>query len=55
TFVIGIGIGVTVSLAGVLVSYYADTPSGGTIVLLAIAVFALLLIAKNIGRLLRRA
>ncbi|MCU1399934.1 MAG: hypothetical protein JWN62_3043 [Acidimicrobiales bacterium] len=55
TFVIGIAIGVTVSLAGVLVSYYADTPSGGTIVLLAIAVFALLLIAKNIGRLLRRA
>ena len=55
TFVIGIGIGVTVSLAGVVVSYYVDTPSGGTIVLLAIAVFALLLIAKNIGRLLRKA
>ena len=27
------------SVAGITVSYYADTPSGGTIVLLAIAVF----------------
>jgi zinc transport system permease protein len=53
TFVIGIFIGVVVSIAGVVVSYYADTPSGGTIVLFAIGVFALLLIAKNIGRLLR--
>lgn len=53
TFVIGIAIGVMVSLSGVVISYYADTPSGGTIVLLAIGVFALLLVAKNVGRLLR--
>ena len=53
TYVVAIGIGLLVSLSGVVISYYADTPSGGTIVLLAIAVFALLLIAKNVGRLLR--
>lgn len=34
-----IGVGVAVAIAGVWVSYYADTPSGGTIVVLAIAVF----------------
>ncbi len=28
-----------VAIAGVVVSYHADTPSGGTIVVLAIAVF----------------
>jgi zinc transport system permease protein len=32
-------VGVTVSVGGTALSYYADTPSGGTIVLLAIAVF----------------
>ncbi|YAL82152.1 metal ABC transporter permease [Dermacoccaceae bacterium W4C1] len=32
-------IGVTCSVGGVLVSYEADTPSGGTIVLLTVAVF----------------
>ena len=32
-------IGLAVSVAGVTTSYYADTPSGGTIVLFAIAVF----------------
>lgn len=39
TVVIGVVIGLAVSLFGVSLSYYADTPSGGTIVLLAIAVF----------------
>lgn len=34
-----IGVGVAVAIAGVWVSYHADTPSGGTIVVLAIAVF----------------
>jgi zinc transport system permease protein len=34
-----IGVGVLVAVAGVWVSYYADTPSGGTIVVLAIAAF----------------
>ncbi|MFZ0159501.1 MAG: metal ABC transporter permease [Kineosporiaceae bacterium] len=36
-----LGVGVTVSVAGTTSSYYLDTPSGGTIVLLAIVVFAL--------------
>lgn len=36
-------IGVVVSLLGVVVSFYADTPSGGTIVLLAIALFVVTL------------
>jgi zinc transport system permease protein len=36
-------IGVVVSVVGVVVSFYADTPSGGTIVLLAIAVFVVAL------------
>ena len=33
-------VGVLSSVGGVVISYYAETPSGGTIVLLAIAVFA---------------
>jgi zinc transport system permease protein len=41
SLVVAILVGVTVSLGGVIVSYQADTPSGGTIVLLAIALFAL--------------
>ena len=32
-------IGLVVSTSGVVTSFYADTPSGGTIVLLAIAAF----------------
>lgn len=40
TVAIGVGIGVAVSVSGVALSFYTDTPSGGTIVLLAIAVFA---------------
>ncbi|MFN0282708.1 MAG: metal ABC transporter permease [Kineosporiaceae bacterium] len=36
-----VAVGVTVSVLGTGVSFYADTPSGGTIVLLAIAVFLL--------------
>lgn len=41
TVAIGVGIGVAVSVSGVALSFYTDTPSGGTIVLLAIAVFAI--------------
>ncbi len=41
TLLVAVGVGVTVSLAGVGTSFYADTPSGGTIVLFAIAVFVL--------------
>ena len=37
--VTAVAVGTTVSVVGTGLSYYADTPSGGTIVLLAIAVF----------------
>lgn len=40
TMVTAVVIGVVVALAGVVASFYVDTPSGGTIVLLAIALFA---------------
>jgi zinc transport system permease protein len=40
TLVAAMALGVLVALAGVVVSFYANTPSGGTIVLLAIALFA---------------
>jgi zinc transport system permease protein len=36
---VGTLIGVVVSVAGVTTSFYQDTPSGGTIVLFAIALF----------------
>jgi len=42
---------VVVAIAGVVISFYADTPSGGTIVLLAIGVFAVLLVASTALRL----
>ena len=47
TFVISIAIGVAVALAGVLLSYSADTPSGGTIVVLAIALFIFTLAGRG--------
>ena len=50
TYVGGIAIGATVSLAGVVAAYYLDTPSGGTIVLLAIALFATALLAGALRR-----
>jgi zinc transport system permease protein len=40
TVLVGTAVGVASSLLGVGSSYYADTPSGGTIVLIAIAFFA---------------
>ncbi len=46
TVAIGVGIGVVVSVSGVALSFYADTPSGGTIVLLAIGVFAVCALAR---------
>ncbi|WP_249523750.1 metal ABC transporter permease [Modestobacter marinus] len=39
-------IGVSVSVSGTVVSYYADTPSGGTIVLMAVAAYAVLGVAR---------
>ncbi|MEQ7125066.1 metal ABC transporter permease [Actinopolymorpha sp. B11F2] len=47
-------IGVVVSVGGVGASYYADTPSGGTIVLAAIAVFIVMALASGLRSLLRR-
>ncbi len=47
-------IGVLTSTGGVVLSFYADTPSGGTIVLLAIAVFALVALAAAARAALRR-
>lgn len=40
-------IGVVVAVAGVITSYHADTPSGGTIVVLAIGVFLGTLVAAG--------
>lgn len=40
TVAVSMAVGVVVSAAGVVTSFYADTPSGATIVLFAIAVFA---------------
>jgi zinc transport system permease protein len=44
TYVLGVALGAVVAVAGVIASYYLDTPSGGTIVLLAIGLFAVVLI-----------
>ena len=40
TIVIAIGIGVAVSIAGTIIAYYADIAPGGTVVLTAVAVLA---------------
>ena len=49
TAMLGVAIGVVAAVGGVTTSYYADAPSGGTIVLVAIAIFALAL-AFRAGR-----
>ncbi len=54
TMTIGIAIGVVVSLAGVIVAFYADTPSGGSIVLVAIGVFVVTFIGSSLRRLFHR-
>jgi zinc transport system permease protein len=58
TIVTAAAIGLAVAIAGVTTSYYADTPSGGTIVLFAIAVFIATAAARaardGIGRRPRR-
>ncbi|HKY16577.1 MAG TPA: metal ABC transporter permease [Microthrixaceae bacterium] len=41
TMVGGVGVGLIVSVTGVTTSFYADTPSGGTIVLIAVGLFAI--------------
>jgi zinc transport system permease protein len=52
TFVGAIALGVLAAVTGVVTSYYADTPSGGTIVLVAIGMFVAVLATSG---LLRRA
>ena len=47
TVALGTAIGVAVSVAGVSTSFYSDTPSGGTIVLFAIALFVLVAAATG--------
>ncbi|HRW18094.1 MAG TPA: metal ABC transporter permease [Dermatophilaceae bacterium] len=48
-------IGVVCSVGGVIVSYAADTPSGGTIVMLAIGVFVVAAVGSAIAQRLGRA
>ena len=48
-------IGLASSVAGVVVSFYADTPSGGTIVCLAIGVFVVGAVARGLAERVRRA
>lgn len=50
TYLLGIAIGACVSVAGVVLAYQFDTPSGGTIVLLAIAVFVGVLATGGVRR-----
>lgn len=50
TIVLAVLIGLGVSVAGVTTSYYADTPSGGTIVLFAIAVFSVIVATRAARR-----
>lgn len=50
TLATAMGVGTAVSLLGVATSYYADTPSGGTIVLYAIALFALVAAGSAVQR-----
>jgi zinc transport system permease protein len=54
TLVTAIGIGVAVSLGGTTTSYYANTPSGGTIVLLAIAIFTVAAVGTSLRSVLHR-
>ena len=48
TLVIAMGIGLGSALAGLTVSYYADLPPGGTIVLVAAGVFALCAVVGSV-------
>jgi zinc transport system permease protein len=54
TLALAVGIGLVVSVGGTVTSYYANTPSGGTIVLLAVALFAVTASATAARARLRR-
>jgi len=48
TLALAVVIGVVSAVAGVVTSYYQDTPSGGTIVLIAIGIFGLAVVASRV-------
>ena len=48
TVMVGTAVGVVASLVGVTTSFYADTPSGGTIVLITIAIFVIVALGAGI-------
>jgi zinc transport system permease protein len=50
TYLFGMLLGAVVAVAGVAASFYLDTPSGGTIVLLSIGLFVLTLAGGGIRR-----
>jgi zinc transport system permease protein len=50
TLLIAMAVGTATSVLGVAASYYTNTPSGGTIVLLAIAVFTVTVLAAWVRR-----
>jgi zinc transport system permease protein len=54
TLLLAVVVGVGVSLSGITTSYYANTPSGGTIVLFAIAVFVLAAVGSAVHDALAR-
>lgn len=54
TMLLALAIGLSCAVSGVTVSYYANTPSGGSIVLFAIALFAATAIGTAIARSVRR-
>jgi len=54
TFFVSLAIGVSCAATGVVASYYLDTPSGGTIVLMTIAVFIVVAVGAALVRLLLR-
>jgi zinc transport system permease protein len=50
TVAVAMGVGVVVSVVGVLTSFWTNTPSGGTIVLYAIAAFGLAAVVGGLRR-----
>ena len=50
TVLLAVAVGVVCSLGGAVLSFYADTPSGGTIVLVAIALFLIVAVVDLVRR-----
>ncbi len=50
TVLLAVAVGVACSLGGAVLSFYADTPSGGTIVLVAIALFLVVAVVDLVRR-----